>query len=653
MQREERSSPLPVGRLVLPSTDAQFQSLRERFVFGSSSARVLEVYDTSNEKETLRSFRASVEKLERALRDASALSKEHGSTLSALNKARLVAHLQERHWWHGQHRDRVSEGEYLAHKGRLVALDTSLEKLGERLVETIRETHEAKHAGLAVLKKLSDTSAPEGGIPGLIEVLATARWNIPAKQRGELVDLLRRGVAALSISPVAEKFIAEHGLDLLESHCNTDPKAYRGILAELGDEWLINELDTNWKGTIDDLRSHFNAERFGSSPLSWAGKVSKQIRSALSLAKAALTPTTLGLLLTGLRRVSKDSTSVVGRRLSAFMMRSLTTTSFLHFESRRPLTLQKYDMLKMLTEAENEWLVVRLTDEAAELSGRDLVRYWRKAGEELSERQMNKYVTRKPGFYGSMVAVNMIILCATLASDEDDPLVYGLALAGGILGTAQALVGATPFLSAPRAMPLATDLSRADAAANWLGRSVAVIGMVTSVAVLSNHYGSEPTRVLVVDWMNVASGALTASAWLAEFGGALSLASGLGVAAAAVGFAAIAASIIVELSTPGPLAVIKNYISHIEDDEQGSRLPIEIADVKKHLLTLDEDGTFHSFEMIDGRPRIDPYKTSPTLYGTWQLGFSHLEISKLFSGGVGRDLAYVKGVLPSEKKLSS
>lgn len=151
-----------------------------------------------------------------------------------------------------------------------------------------------------------------------------------------------------------------------------------------------------------------------------------------------------------------------------------------------------------------------------------------------------------------------------------------------------------------------------------------------------------------MDSLNIASGALTATSWLLEVAGAASAATTFGVAGAVIGIVALTGAIIIDLTTPGPIAVLKAYVGCIADDEEGARFPIELDDVGKHIDLVNKEDGFDDFQLLNGRPHIDPYRTSPTLYGAMRLGFSHLEIAKLFD----KSSAYVEGVLPKPKELA-
>lgn len=648
-------SPLPRKDLVLPVSDLDFRELQNRFEYASTRTRTLNVYDVSNQEETLDRLAYYVRKLEARLNDASRLTREHGSTLGAVSKARTVVLLQERHWWSEERKARLSKNDYEARRDRLIALDGSLEQLGDELAGKLREPHDARQAGRALLKILHDRDAAQGGVPALVEVLAVARWNLSAKTRRRLIDLLARAVAALSLSPVAEKFLGDHGLDLLESLSELDPEFYDTFIAGLRSHELALEMRSGWRVTLKELRDELGAPTAGSSPFAWVGKIAKRLRSAMSLGKALLTPTVVAILASSLMRRSRSGYTSVGRKLSAVALRALTTGSVMHMKGPMPSAPKELDFLNAVARATDEATILKIVDEADAAPAGEKLRRWREAGKEIADVGLDSHYTRKPGFYGSAVAFSMIALVASLASDEDDPFIYATALLGGVLGAAQAVAGASPFLLATPDSTVAStsQLKGWDRTANNLGRAAAAIGIVTSVAILYRDTGQASTGVLLTDWLNVGAGGLTGLAWLLEFSGAVGLAASFGTAAAVVGVAALTVGIIVEVVEPGPRAVVRAYLGHVEDDDVGALLPIETARVRELMDAVSDADAFEDFKWFEGRKGIDPRHSSPSVFGAWSLGLSHIEISKVFSpkSFLGRPLAAVKALLPTEADL--
>lgn len=632
---------LPERDLVLPSSPDLFDQLRGVFGHGPRRRRMMEIRLVEHDEHTLDTLKGLVHTLEISLREAAKKFDRAAPGIAALERARHVLHFQDRGWWHEVKKERMTKGQV---KKRREAIKDLADALSALQVDALRKSRfpgSERAVAWQLLRHLNGHTAEGAALGRLLESIAVYPWGVTTKIKSELVDYLERAASALARSSHAEEFARDHFLDMLEAACEHPPRGIAEIISSLKRDELRNELTDGWKKTLHDARRGLKAEPAGTSPLAVVARIAKVHRGATKILKSAVSEVTLEAVLRAVHKVnSKSPVGGTARRVSALFLKYLGFTCIQHSASLGKVYLPPngnvpvQDALR-ITKNVTYARVLKLVDEVPDVDPSTkaghaaLKEYWRRAGRDARSMRLHEGFLRTPTLVGLSFLLNAATLLAAVTDEEGSEWRYAMSVTAGALGLSGTALTAVELAYLPYAKGTDKVLSAIRHTSKAVGGIAGLLFLaVTMWPILEDRRRTRTQRY--VDTMSaVAAGASTAS-FAADLLAWKAAATGLGIAGVVIGLAALAVTIAVELGESGPEAMVEAYFKYAKDNVEVGEYPIELEAIEGLITEVRIEDGFEDLIEIKGSRAPDPLSGSPTWFKAYKLGFSYVEIARLF-----------------------
>lgn len=595
----------------------------------------------------LDAFRAKVKGLEALLATHEALIRVRGRAPALIQRALLVAQLQERHWWsEGQKpmEDRVNhleDAEIAVHQAVSARLADALDELHTEASKNLMEPRELRDAADGVLDLLDPRREENASFHEFLTVLGSRPELVERALRDDVLDLLERAMWAVARSPRAARLLSHHVLDLLEAACERPPRGFMESLSTLGNPAIAQAVRDGWKDVIAVAREELRAPPPRSSPMTAIGRMASTFKSTMSIVSSALSEGVLGKLLAALRARAETPVEIggMGTKVAGVFFRLLASSATQNRGRAESLLVgSKATLSEVLA-------IVDAIPDAIDVEPSALVGEYRAAGQRLRELGIGDVSRTRVGASLNFIAASILMVTAFSAA-PDNPIVYQASALAGLSGGAAHLPRALQVYVLGRDGPSARSgkvFKLAGTTAVHFAGFASYFGFVASVAMVADP-GRRAQGYVYSDSLNAAANGLGMLGWVAELAQAARLVAFTGTAGAVLGLAALAAAIAAESLQPGPAKFVEGYIDAVRSEQIVQRAPFAMTKVDDALKAANESGTFENFRQFVGKRTDDPSRMSPTFWGCIRLGFSYDEIEKLFDTSPG----FVQGVLPPE-----
>lgn len=618
---------LPKRDIWLPMTPSILSHLQHLVGRGPSKNRCVDVVVPRFPSETMNKLAELVAALERHLR---LLEEERGAWATRRLSLEYAHRLIDLEVW-----DWSNTSFHIANRAerlqRLSELTTAMDNLDAAANEASPAIDAEHGAAVELLAFLKPGSKAAREIEDVLDVLAVQPHAFRSEQVDDVFEFLERSFSVLSSSSVAERFVQEHLISLIQAAAESLPPELEQEFTEgYGDNWKpLWQVD--WRDSVNALWSKGGVA--DPSPYAKVVALQKYYKAGLFVIQAALSHATLPILLARLSDYAKTEEALrpLAHSLLSCLLRGLLASGAIHRGAPGQVLFAGQDVTRWFKAC------------ARALGGRPTAASMTEIARELKALKLEDAVKNVRRFAYARFFFSAV---STLTAYEDtwsDTWENWMKLYGAAIETSEELVKLTRTV----ALQGMIGMEDRERALELVGKRLAMMSAAISLAVaggdtLQNWYYMSPRRKLA-SALATASAATALAQLLPFVTASARWMRMLGIAGVVLGVVEFALGQLISATTAEAESVFQKYLEFALDD--GPYRSPATAEKRAALVEAAERAVksdaivrlgrqYRERRDAEGERDRIPEGSPPTWFYAHSKGFAAEVIAKLFESDI-------------------